>query len=84
MWVLMSVGVDEESREGTVFVVVSTVNFAPIKLHANFISHVEVKDNTVGRIVVVLVSILSNCAGSYLKWKRDMLKKMVEMMVEDG
>lgn len=26
----MSVGVDEEAREGTVFVVVSTVNFAPV------------------------------------------------------
>lgn len=26
----MLVGVDEEAREGTVFVVVSTVNFAPI------------------------------------------------------
>lgn len=67
MCVLVSVGVDKESRKGAVFVVVPAMNFAPIQLHANFISNVEVKDNTVGRIVVVLVSILSNCTGPYLK-----------------
>lgn len=79
VWVLMSVGVDEESREGAIFVVVSAVNFAPIQLHTNFISHVEVKDNTVGRVVVVLVRVLSDCTGSYLEWEKDTLKVRTEI-----
>lgn len=62
----LSVGVDEEAREGAVFVGVSAVNFAPVQLYANFISYIQVQDYAVGGIVVVLVCILSDCTGSHL------------------
>lgn len=69
----MSVRVDEEAREGTVFVGVSAVNFAPVQLHAHFVPHVEVEDDTVGGVVVVLIGILSDCAGPHLRSRQKML-----------
>lgn len=63
----MSVGVDEEAREGTVFVGVSAMNFASIELYTHFVPDIEVEDDTVGGIVVVLISVLSDCAGPHLR-----------------
>lgn len=65
----LSVWVDEEAREGAVFVGVSSVNFAPIQLDTHFIADVQVQDNTVGGVVVVLICVLSDRTGSHL-WKR--------------
>lgn len=63
----LSVRVDEEAGESAVFVGVSPVNFAPVQLHAHFIPHVQVQDNTVGGIVVVLICVLSDCTGPHLR-----------------
>lgn len=68
---MFSVGVDEESGEGAVFVCVPTVDLPSVQLHAHLIAHVQVQDHTVGGIVVVLISVLSNGAGSYLSPTED-------------
>lgn len=62
----LSVGVDEEAREGAVFVGVSSVNFAPVQLHKHFVAYVQVQDDTVGGVVVVLIRVLSDCTGPHL------------------
>lgn len=68
---LFSVGVDEEAGEGAVFVCVPTVDLAPVQLHAHLIAHVQVQDHTVGGVVVVLIGVLSDGAGSYLSPTED-------------
>lgn len=67
---MMSVGVDEEAGEGTVFVGVPAVNLAPVQLHTHLVPHIQVQDDAVGGVVVVLVGVLSDGAGSYLRRKR--------------
>ena len=69
----LSVGVDEEAREGAVFVGVSAMYFAPVELYAHLVPHVQVEDDAVGGVVVVLICILSNCTGPHLRKRRTML-----------
>lgn len=64
---ILSVGVDEEAREGAVFVGVSAVNFASVQLYTHFVPHIQVQDDTVGGVVVVLICILSDCTGPHLR-----------------
>ena len=64
---MLSIRVDEEAREGAVFVGVSPVNFAPVQLYANIIPYVKVQDNAVRGVVVVLICILSNCTRPHLE-----------------
>lgn len=63
----LSVRVDEEAREGAVFVGVSAMYFAPVELYAHLVSHIQVEDDAVGGVVVVLVSVLGNGAGTNLE-----------------
>lgn len=44
---ILSVGVDEEPGEGTVFVGISPVNFASVQLYAHFVPYVQVQDYAV-------------------------------------
>lgn len=60
---IKSVRVDEEAREGAVFVGVPAVNFAPVQLDAHLVPYVQVEDDAVGRVVVILISVLSDGAG---------------------
>lgn len=64
---ILSVRVDEEAREGAVFVGISAVNFAPVQLYTHFVAHVQVQDDAIGGVVVVLICILSNCTGPHLR-----------------
>lgn len=66
-----SVRVDEEAREGAVFVGVPAVNFAPVQLDAHLVPYVQVEDDAVGGVVVILISILSNGAGAYLRQREE-------------
>lgn len=66
----MSVWVDEEAREGAVFVDVSAVYFAPVQLYTHFVPNIQVQDHTVGGVVVVLICILSDCTGSHLQQRQ--------------
>lgn len=68
---VFSVGVDEEAREGAVFVCVPSMDLPSIQLHTHLIAHVQMQDHTVGGIVVILISVLSNGAGSYLSPTED-------------
>lgn len=63
---LASVRVDKESRESAVLILISSVDFSAIQLHANLIPDVQMQDHAVGCVVVVLISILCNGACSYL------------------
>ena len=62
----ISVWVDEEAREGAVLVLVSSVDLSSIQLNTHLIADVQMQDHTVGGIVVILISILSDGACSYL------------------
>lgn len=44
---ILSVGVDEESRERAVFVGVSPVNFAAVQLYTDFVPHIQMQDDAV-------------------------------------
>lgn len=68
---VFSVGVDEEAGEGAVFVCVPPVDLPSVQLHAHLIAHVQVQDHAVGGVVVVLISVLSDGAGSYLSPTED-------------
>lgn len=68
----LSVRVDEEAREGAVFVGVSAMYFAPVELYAHLVSHIQVEDDAVGGVVVVLICILSNCTGPHLRKRQTM------------
>lgn len=68
---LDSVRVDEEAGEGAVFVCVPSVDFPSVQLHAHLIAHVQMQDHTVGGVVVILISILSDGAGSHLSPAED-------------
>lgn len=61
-----SVWVDEEAGEGAVLVCVPSVDLPPVQLHTHLIAHVQMQDHTVGGVVVILISILSDGTGSYL------------------
>lgn len=67
----VSVWVDEEAREGAVFVGVSPVNFAAVQLHTHFVANVQVQDDAVGGVVVVLVGVLSDGAGPHLAQRQE-------------
>lgn len=64
---VVSVRVDEEAGEGTVFVGVPAMNFAPVQLHAHLVPYIQVEDDAVGRVVVILIGVLSDRAGPYLR-----------------
>lgn len=68
---MKSVRVDEEAREGAVFVGVPAVNFAPVQLDAHLVPYIQVEDDAVGRVVVILISVLSNGAGAYLRQREE-------------
>lgn len=63
---LGSVWVDEEAGEGAILVCVPSVDLPSVQLHAHLITHVQMQDHTVGGVVVILISVLSDGAGSYL------------------
>lgn len=58
-----SVSVEDEPREGAVFVAVASVSFAPIQLNENLIACVQMKDDAVAGVVVTLVLVLGDGAG---------------------
>lgn len=58
-----SVSVEDEPREGAVFVAVASVSFAPIQLNENLIARVQMKDDAVAGVVVTLVLVLGDGAG---------------------
>lgn len=68
---LDSVWVDKEAGEGAVLVCVPSVNLSPVQLHTHLITHVQMQDHTVGGVVVILISVLSEGAGSYLSPTED-------------
>lgn len=68
---LSSVWVDEEAGEGAVLVCVPSVDLPSIQLHTHLVAHVQMQDHTVGGVVVILISVLSNGAGSYLSPTED-------------
>lgn len=68
---LDSVWVDEEAGEGAVLVCVPSVDLSSIQLHTHLIAHVQMQDHTVGGVVVILISVLSDGAGSYLSPTED-------------
>lgn len=68
---LDSVWVDEEARKGAVLVRVPSVDLPAIQLHTHLIAHVQMQDHTIGGVVVILISILSDGAGSYLSPTED-------------
>lgn len=68
---LDSVRVDEEAREGAVFVCVPSVDLPSVQLHTHLITHVQMQDHTVGGVVVILISVLSDGTGSYLSPTED-------------
>lgn len=61
-----SVRVDEEAREGAVFVGVSSMDLPPVQLYTHLVPHVQMQDHTVGCVVVVLVRILGYGTGLHL------------------
>lgn len=67
---VMSVRVDEEAGEGTVFVGVPAMNFAPVQLYAHLVPYIQVEDDAVGRVVVILIGVLSDRAGPYLRQRK--------------
>lgn len=64
---LFSVCVEDEAREGAVLVVVAAMGFAAIQFDVNLVPCVQMEDDAVGGVVVVLVSILGDGAGTNLK-----------------
>lgn len=66
-----SVGVDEKARKGAVLICVPSMDLPSVQLHTHFIAHIQMQDHTVGSVVVILISILSNGAGSYLSPTED-------------
>lgn len=68
---MKSVWVDEEAREGAVFVGVPAVNFAPVQLDAHLVPYVQVEDDAVGRVVVILIRVLSDGAGPHLRQREE-------------
>lgn len=68
---LDSVRVDEEAGEGAVLVCVPSMDLPSVQLHTHLITHVQMQDHTVGGVVVILISVLSDGAGSYLSPAED-------------
>lgn len=68
MW--RSVRVEDEPREGAVLVVVASMSFASVQFDVNLISRVQVEQSGVACVIVVLVSVLSDGAGTNL-WDRE-------------
>lgn len=62
-----SVGVEDEPREGAVFVAVAPMSFAPIQFDENLITCIQMKYDTVAGIVITLVLVLGNSTGSDLE-----------------
>lgn len=76
-----SVRVDDEAREGAVFVGVAAVHLSAVQFDEDLIAHIQVQNDAVAGIVVVLVRVLSNGAGPNLarKEKNHLLKLCAEL-----
>ncbi|KAI3359556.1 hypothetical protein L3Q82_013956 [Scortum barcoo] len=59
--------VEDEAREGAVLVVVAAMGFASVQFDVNLVPCVQMEDDAVGGIVIVLVSILGDGAGTNLE-----------------
>ena len=64
---VFSVCVEDEAREGAVLVVVASMGFASVQFDVNLVPCVQMEDDAVGGVVVVLVSVLGNGAGTNLQ-----------------
>lgn len=62
---LCLVRIQDETREGAVLVVVSSVSFASVQFDIHLIPGVQVKDGAVAGVVVVLVCVLSDGTGPH-------------------
>lgn len=65
-----SIRVNDEAGEGAVLVAVASVRFAPVQLDEDLIPCIQVQDDTIAGVVVVLVGVLGDGAGSYLEVHR--------------
>lgn len=66
----VSVSVQHEAGESAVLVVVAPVRLPPVQFDVNLVSWLQVEDDAVAGVVVVLVCILSDGAGSDLEKQR--------------
>lgn len=64
---LFSVGVQHEPREGAVLVVVAAVGLATVQLDVDLVAGLQVQHYAVAGVVVVLVGVLRDGAGSHLR-----------------
>lgn len=65
-----SIGVQHEAGEGAVLVVVAPVRLPAVELDVDLVPGLEVEDDTVAGVVVVLVGVLGDGAGSHLERQR--------------
>lgn len=63
-----SVSIEDEPREGAVFVAVAPVGLAPVQFYENLIARIQMKDDTVAGVVITLVLVLSDGAGPDLEY----------------
>lgn len=66
------VRVQKETGKRAVFVVVSAVRLAAVQFDINLVPGVQMQDDTVASVVVILVGVLRNGAGSDLQIKREL------------
>lgn len=66
---MFSVCIEDEAREGAILVVVSSMGFASIQFDINLVARVQMEDDAVGGVVIVLVSVLGDGAGTNLEEK---------------
>ena len=66
----VSISVQHEAGEGAVLVVVAPVRLPAVQLDVNLVPGLQVEDDAVAGVVVVLVGVLRDGAGSHLedKW----------------
>lgn len=69
----VSISVQHEAGEGAVLVIVAPVRLSAVQLNINLVPGLQVKNHTVAGVVVVLVGVLGDGAGSHLKGKCDSL-----------
>lgn len=65
-----SVSVKHEAGEGAILVVISAVRLPAVQLDVNLVPRFEVQHDAVAGVVVVLVGVLGDCAGSHLEGVR--------------
>lgn len=63
----LSIRIQKKARESAVFIVVASMGFASIQFDVDFVSRVQVEHYTVAGVVIILVRILSNGAGTHLQ-----------------